>query len=156
MIENYSKRDGKIIDINKKALENIYINKKNDCIILEGRVLYDCVDQLKIIIKDISDFYSEIVNTIELEKDYKFDKKELRETIKTVIYLKVINYAIFFKRNEFKKEEEYRIAILVNENILEENIKFRENRNGSNLKIPYIEVNIDSKYLKVKSAKNIK
>lgn len=155
LIENYSKRNGKIIEINKKALNDIYIKKKNDCVTIEGKVIYDVKEQLKIIIEDINNLYVEIVNNITLN-NYKVDIVELRETIKSILYLKVINYCIFFKNNKFNKEEEYRISILVDNNILEENVKYRFNKDRTNFKIPYIEVKIDRQYLKLKSAENFK
>jgi hypothetical protein len=155
LIENYSKRNGKIIEINKKGLDGLYLNEKDDCLIIEGKVIYDIEEQLKIIIEDINNIYNEINNSIILN-NHKFDRIELRETIKSILYLKAINYSIFFKRNKFNEEEEYRIAILVDNNILKENIKYRYNENRINLKIPYIEVKIDRQYLKLKSVVNIK
>lgn len=122
LIENYSKGNGKIIEINKKGLSDLYIKEKKDCLIIEGKVIYNIKEQLKIIIEDINDIYNEINNTIILN-DYKVNRVELRETIKSILYLKAINYSIFFKRNKFNEEEEYRIAILVDNNILKDNIK---------------------------------
>lgn len=155
LIENYSKRDGKIIEINKKALNSLYIKEKNDCITLEGKVIYDIYEQLKIMIEDINNIYIEIINNITLN-NYKVDGKELRETIKAILYIKALNYSIFFKGNKFSKEEEYRIAILINDNILKDNIKYRYSTKISSIKTPYIKVKIDSQYLKLKSAQNIK
>lgn len=76
----------------------------------------------------------------------KIDFNEMVETIKSVLYMKIINYSLFFKHKSFSKEQENRIAFIIGDKYSNELVKYR---NKGEKTIPYIEVKFSRKSLKV-------
>lgn len=145
LLKNYAGEHGAIFEfLNETNTKYIGDNKtifKDDILdkykvsVFCGKVVYDCKKQLTILIEDINEFYREIItNSIAIDGHINFNE-EIVETIKTVIYFKIINYALFFKHEKFVKEEECRIAFIVGE-CSNEIIKYRQRGNET---IPYIE-----------------
>lgn len=146
LLENYAGEHGVVFEfVNETNIKYMSDNKtifKDDIFdkyripIFYGKVVYDCKKQLTILIEDINEFYREIItNSIAIDGAINFNE-EIVETIKTVIYLKIIHYALFFKREKFAKEEECRIAFIVGDKCSNEIIKHRKRGNEI---IPYIE-----------------
>lgn len=102
--------------------------------------IYDFSKQMILLLEDINEFYAELLNNLIREKTVNY--MELIETIKSVIYIKIINYSFFFKHFNFAKEEECRVIFLVDE--VFEPIKYKKK---SNRKIPYIKVNFNKSSL---------
>ncbi len=145
LLENYSGKKGVVL----KFINDIDAMFKNDrfsdykistfC----AKVVYDYGEQMTLIIEDINEFYHELItNLIDVKGSVDFE--EVVETIKTVIYLKIINYALFFKNEKFSKEEECRIAFLV---VNENSDGFVKYRKKGNKMIPYIEVELKKESL---------
>lgn len=146
LLKNYAGDHGVVFEfLNETSTKYIGDNKtifKNDILdkykisLFCGRVIYDANEQLTILIEEINEFYTEIItNCIAIDGCINFNE-EIVETIKTVIYCKIIHYALFFKHEKFAKEEECRIAFVVGDNCSNEIIKHRQRGNET---IPYIE-----------------
>lgn len=146
LLKNYAGDHGVVLEfLNETSTKDISHNKtifKNDIFdeykipLFCGKVVYDANEQLTILIEEINEFYREMINNcIAIDGRINFNE-EIVETIKTVIYCKIINYALFFKHKRFEKEEECRIAFIVGDNCSNEIIKRRERGNET---IPYIE-----------------
>lgn len=146
LFENYAGEHGVVFEfVNETNTKYISNNKtifKDDIFdkyripVLCGKVVYNCEKQLTILIEDINEFYREIINNvIAIDGQINFNE-EIVETIKTVIYCKIMNYALFFKHEKFAKEEECRIAFIVGDKCLNEIIKHRQKGTET---IPYIE-----------------
>ena len=139
LYENYCKANGAVLefrnDINSMFRENKYL-----CVIQPTKVEYDFSKQMILLLEDINEFYAELLNNLIGEKTVNY--MELIETIKSVIYIKIINYSFFFKHFNFAKEEECRVIFLAEEAF--EPVKYRRK---SNRKIPYIEVNFNKNSL---------
>lgn len=131
LMENYSKKDGAVFEFESHMFEN----NNNIFSIFSAKVEYDLGRQMTLIIEDINEFYSELLNNLASEK--RVDYIEMTETVKSVLYTKIINYSFFFKHFYFSREEEYRMVFLVIADF-SHLIKYREK---SSKKIPYIEVN---------------
>ncbi|SMC19894.1 hypothetical protein SAMN02745134_00956 [Clostridium acidisoli DSM 12555] len=110
--------------------------------IFSAKVEYDYSKQMTLIIEDINEFYAELLNNLigEIGVDY----KDVIDTIKTVLNIKVINYSFFFKDDKYDKEEECRVLFLVADKYNNEFLKYRD-KNGRD--IPYIEVKFKKKSL---------
>ncbi|NRT92299.1 DUF2971 domain-containing protein [Clostridium beijerinckii] len=146
LLENYAGDHGVVLEFfNETSTKYIGDNKtifKNDILdkykipLFCGKVIYDASEQLTILIEEINEFYTEIItNCIAIDGRINLNE-EIVETIKTVIYCKIIHYALFFKHQKFAKEEECRIAFIVGDNCSNEIIKHRQKGNET---IPYIE-----------------
>lgn len=153
LIENYCRKDGVIFEF-ENNINNVFKKDKNMFTIFSAKVEYDYRRQMTLILEDINEFYSELLSNLIKEK--KVDFMELKETIKSVIYAKIINYSFFFKNSKFSKEEEYRMLFIMPE----EYKSILENRRIKyNKEIPYIEIefniesllnkNIISEFLKI-------
>lgn len=146
--ENYCKKDGAIIEFNTKLYDNFNKNNQKGIWNFAAKVIYDPGKQLTVLIEDINDFYQELIMNIVNEE--KIDEYELIETIKSVLFVKVFNYSLFFKSHKFSKENEYRMAFLVSDDA---DIKYRHR---SNKNIPYVEINFDDKAIRyVREKKSI-
>ncbi len=141
LIENYCGQNGAIFEF-KNNIEDMFKENKYIYPTLSAKVEYDFEKQMTILLEDINEFYSEILNNLISKKIV--DYMEMVETIKSIIYIKIINYSFFFKHSHFYKEEEYRVVFLVEEDSNRKKIKYRTK---SNKKIPYIEVNFKNESL---------
>lgn len=146
LLENYAGEHGVVFEfvnetntndmINNQTIFQDHIFNKYMVPIFCGKVVYDPQKQLTVLIEDINEFIREIIiNCINIDGDIKLNE-EMVETIKTVLYFKIINYSLFFKHKKFEKEEECRIAFIVGDNCSNEIIKHRQRGNET---IPYIE-----------------
>nr|WP_315021716.1 DUF2971 domain-containing protein [uncultured Aminipila sp.] len=139
LLENYSGKDGAIIEF-QNNIDKIFLKNKDILSILTAKVEYDFASQMTIIIEDINEFYSELLNNLLREKTV--DYVELVETIKQILYIKILNYSFFFKHHNFSKEEEYRMVFLVDNNYVNNFVKYRTK---SGKKIPYIDIKLNEK-----------
>lgn len=146
LLDNYAGEHGVVLEfVNETTTNDLIDNQnifkknifdKNMAPMLCGKVVYDPKKQLTILIEDINEFCREIIiNCINIDGVIKLNE-EIVETIKTVLYLKIIHYSLFFKHKKFEKEEECRIAFIVGDNCSNEIIKHRQRGNET---IPYIE-----------------
>jgi len=130
LLENYCGEGGEILEINDSIVQMLKDNKYLYTT-FTARVVYDLKEQMELIIKDINEFYYELCNVALCENVVNYSK--LAETVRSVLYIKIVNYSFFFKDIEYSKENEYRVVFLIKRGME----KYRE-KNGSN--IPYIEV----------------
>lgn len=141
LLDNYCGQGGAVLEfrnnINDMFKANNYILP-----IFSAKVEYDYDNQMKLLLEDVNEFYSELLNNLIDEKTV--DYMEMVETVKSIITIKMINYSFFFKHNKFSKEEEYRVVFLVSEDY---NDGFVKHRTKSAREIPYIEVNFKKKSL---------
>lgn len=145
LIENYAGKDGNIIEFKNDIdtlFEDDFINKYKIGLYF-AKVEYDYGEQLTIIIEDINEFYLELIHNIMEEK--RVDRIDVIETIKAVIGIKMLNYSLFFKHMKFDKEQEYRIAFVLEEKYSDDLIKYRMK---SGIKVPYIEVKVKKQFIK--------
>lgn len=142
LIENYCKGDGGILEFSNDINLIKNLSEKGICS-FAAKVEYNFGEQMTLILEDINDFWYELSNTLINEE--KVDYLEVIETIKSIIYIKIINYSFFFKHNKYANEKEYRVMFLVNDEYYNSFIKYREK---DNKKIPYIEVKFDDEMLK--------
>jgi hypothetical protein len=132
LIDNYCGSDGAVIELSN---DNAIFKGDNRIFsIFSARVEYDLAKQMTLLIEDINDFYYEFLNNMLYEKIV--DYMDIVETVKSVIYLKVINYSFFFKHEKFIKEEEYRKIFLVGDDFS----SLIKERIISGRRKPYIEV----------------
>ncbi len=144
LLDNYAGKNGAILEFLNKPnyiFENDEL-KKSKSLILCAKVIYDYGEQLTLLLKEINEFYIELINNLENTNWL----KEVIETIKSVIYMKIINYSLFFKHKDFSREEECRIAFIVGDKCSNELVKYRIKGEKT---IPYIEVKFSRKGLKV-------
>ena len=146
LLENYAGEHGVVLSF-VNEINTMYIDGSNTMFkddkfedykisTLYAKVVYDYAKQITLIIEDINEFYRELITSlINIKGKISLDN-EVIETIKSVIYFKIINYSFFFKHEKFSKEEECRIAFIVGDDS-DEIIKYRKRGNEM---IPYIEV----------------
>lgn len=139
LYKNYCKANGAVLEF-ENDINNMFKKNKYTYHILPTKVEYDLGKQMTLLLEDINEFYAELLNNLIREKTVNY--MELIETIKSVIYIKIINYSFFFKHFNFAKEEECRVIFLMDEAF--EPIKYRKK---ANRKIPYIEVNFNKNSL---------
>ncbi len=139
LIKNYCGQDGAILEF-KNNFNDMF--KESEYAFPAAKVEYDYGKQMTILLEDINEFYTELLNNLVAKKTV--DYMEIIETIKSVIYIKIINYSFFFKSSSFYKEEEYRVVFLVGDNFNNKYVKYRMK---STRKIPYIEVKFNKKSL---------
>ncbi len=145
LLDNYAGKNGAILEFLNKPnyiFENDEL-KKSKSLILCAKVIYDYGEQLTLLLKEINEFYIELINNLE-NTNWLNDLEEVVETIKSVIYIKIINYSLFFKHKDFSREEECRIAFIVDDEFKNNLIK---NRKRGNDNIPYIEVSFNKEGL---------
>lgn len=138
LLENYAGENGAILEFANGIDTMFEEDRVSDYKISTfcAKVVYDYAKQMTLILEDINEFYRELItNLINIKGSIDFF--EVVETIKSVIYLKIINYSLFFKDEKFSKEEECRIAFLVENDNSEGFIKHRAKGNKM---VPYIEV----------------
>jgi len=127
LLGNYAGRHGVVLnfinDINTMFKNDRFDEYKITTFCAE--VVYDYGEQITLILEDINEFYHELISNL-VEVEGSIDFSEVVETVKTVIYLKIINYALFFKDEKFSKEEECRIAFLVSNENLDGFVKHRK------------------------------
>lgn len=141
LIENYCNKDGGILEF-KNDISSMINNRENSICSFVAKVIYDYGDQMTLLLEDINDFWCELSNV--LINTEKIDCLEVIETIKSIIYTKILNYSFFFKDRKYEEEKEYRAMFLVNDEYENNIIKYREK---DNKKIPYIEVKFDDEML---------
>lgn len=141
LFQNYCRQGGAVFEF-RNNIHDIFKENKYIFTTLSAKVVYDCAEQMTLILEDINDFYLELLHNLITEKTV--DYMEMIETVKSIITIKIINYSFFFKHIKFCKEEEYRIVFLVAE---EYNNGFVKYRTKSGRKIPYIEVDFKKKSL---------
>lgn len=141
LLENYCGKDGAVLEF-RNNIDDMFKANKSVIPKLAAKVEYDLSKQMTLILDDINEFYSEFLNNLVSER--KVDYIEMIETVKSIIYIKIINYSFFFKHYSFSKEEEYRVVFLTVEDSNDKIVKYREKLNR---KIPYIEVNFKNKSL---------
>lgn len=142
LFTNYAGKDGIAIGF-KNNIDGMFLSEsmeKYGVIIFNGRVIYDIKEQITILLEDINSLYFEMIVEI-LEKEINnIDEKiykDIFKDIEAILYVKILNYAFFFKNYHFKNEEEYRVVFLVNKEYTNELVKYRV-REGTI--IPYIEL----------------
>lgn len=133
LIDNYCGQDGAILEFNNIA--DMFKENEYAVTTYKAQVVYDLGKQITILLKDINEFYLELLNNLAVEKSV--DYMEVVETIKSVLYLKVLNYSFFFKHMKYSKEKEYRVVFLLDEDL---NSEFLKERIKSGRKNPYIEI----------------
>ena len=141
LYENYCGADGTVLEFRNDIYDMFKGNKKvfiNFC----AKVEYNLGKQMTIIIEDINNLYSEVLNNLIKEK--KAEYSEIIKTVKGVLFTKILNYSFFFKDYKFFKEEEYRVVFLVENDCNSELVKYRKKGDRD---IPYIEVNFKKKSL---------
>ncbi|WP_455678320.1 DUF2971 domain-containing protein [Sharpea azabuensis] len=118
----------------KKLLDAI---KENHPITLHGHIIYDKAYQLKILrnllFVKIPDELNITFKDI-MEEEIKSQNTEAFQELTTRFQQDISRLAIFFKQNEFKSEQEYRIAF---ENPSKQSLSFRE-KDG--FLLPYIQI----------------
>lgn len=141
LMENYCRGDGAILEFNNTDM-NIF--KKNSYVFTTFRaeVEYDLSKQMTAIIKDINEFYCEFLDNLASNNE-EIDYLVMVETVKAIIYTKVINYSFFFKHEKYYREEEYRIMFLA----VEKYANFVKTKKKFGRDIPYLKVNFDRNYL---------
>lgn len=141
LLENYCRQGGAVLEF-RNNVHDMFIENKYIFPICSANVVYDCAEQMTLILEDINEFYSELLNNLIKEKTV--DYMEMIETVRSIITIKIINYSFFFKHTKFSKEEEYRVVFLVAEDYNDEFVKYRTK---SDREIPYIEANFKKKGL---------
>lgn len=141
LIDNYCKGEGSIIEI-KNDFKNMFSKNKDLSVMTSAKVVYDLDEQMTRIIKDINEFYTELLHSLVKEKSVNY--LELVDTIKFVICFKLINYSLYFKHQKYSKEEEYRVVFLVEDNSENNIIKHRMVKNRMT---PYIVAKINDGYM---------
>lgn len=136
LYKNYCGNDGAVLEFSNE-INNMFKDNKYVSCVFSAKVEYDYERQMTLLIEDINEFYSELLNNLIKEKIVNYT--ELIETVKSVIYIKIINYSFFFKHFSFINEEEYRVIFLA-----EEDNNLMKYRKKLNRKIPYIEVNFNN------------
>lgn len=141
LFKNYCGNDGALLEF-RNNINDMFKENKNVIPKFSAKVEYDYAKQMSIIIKDINEFYSELLNNLIIEKTINY--MGMVETIRSIIYIKIINYSFFFKHISFSKEEEYRVVFLVCDDYDNGFVNYRKK---SDREIPYIEVNFKKKSL---------
>ncbi|MBY7063987.1 DUF2971 domain-containing protein [Clostridium sporogenes] len=141
LFENYCRQGGAVLEF-RNNIHDMFKENKYIFPICSAKVVYDCAKQMTVILEDINEFYSELLNTLINKKAV--DYMEMIETVKSIITIKIINYSFFFKHIRFSKEEEYRVVFLVEEDY---NYGVVKHRTKSAREIPYIEANFKKKSL---------
>lgn len=141
LLENYCRQDGAVLEF-RNNIDDMFKANKHIFPIFSAKVEYTYDNQMTLLLEDINEFYSELLNNLINEKTV--DYMEMIETVKSIITIKIINYSFFFKHFKFFKEEEYRVVFLVSEDY---NGGFVKYRIKSARKIPYTEVNFKKKSL---------
>ena len=139
LYKNYSKANGAVLEF-KNDVNSMFIDNKYLYAIQPTKVEYDLGNQMTLLLEDINEFYAEVLNNLIREKTVNY--MELVEMIKSVIYIKVINYSFFFKHFNFAKEKECRVIFLVDEAFGEVRYRKRTDRH-----IPYIVVDLGKNIL---------
>lgn len=139
--ENYCKKDGAIFEF-ENNIADIFNGNKYSIITCSAKVEYDLGKQMTLLIEDINNFYWEFLNTIVGKKTVYY--MQMIETVKSIIYTKIISYSFFFKHYKFTEEEEYRVIFLAENDLKEKILKYRMK---SDRKIPYIETKFNKKSL---------
>ena len=141
LLENYCRQDGAVLEF-RNNIDEMFKANKYILPIFSAKVEYAYEKQMTLLLEDINEFYSELLNNLINEKTV--DYMEIIETVKSIITTKIINYSFFFKHFKFSKEEECRVVFLVSEDYNDGFIKYRIK---SDREIPYIEVNFKKKSL---------
>lgn len=141
LLENYCRQDGAVLEF-RNNIDEMFKANKYILPIFSAKVEYAYEKQMTLLLEDINEFYSELLNNLINEKTV--DYMEIIETVKSIITIKIMNYSFFFKHFKFSKEEEYRVVFLVSEDYNDGFIKYRIK---SDREIPYIEVNFKKKSL---------
>lgn len=137
LLENYCRKDGAVLEF-RNNIHDMFKANKYIIPLSSAKVEYDYDNQVTLLLEDINEFYSELLNNLINEKTV--DYMEMIETVKSIITMKITNYSFFFKHIKFSKEEEYRVVFLVAEDCVKYRIK-------SSIEIPYIEANFKKKSL---------
>ncbi|NEZ46515.1 hypothetical protein FDF74_04705 [Clostridium niameyense] len=141
LFENYCRQGGAVLEF-RNNIDDMFKQNKYIFTTFSAKVVYDYAEQMTLILKDINEFYLELLSNLIKEKTV--DYMEMIETVKSIITIKIINYSFFFKRIKFSKEEEYRVVFLVAEDYNNEFVKYRTK---SAIEIPYIEAKFKKKSL---------
>ncbi|MBZ9634625.1 DUF2971 domain-containing protein [Clostridium sp. FP1] len=138
LYENYCRKDGHngaVLEF-RNNVDDMFKHNKHVMCIGSARVEYHLKRQMTSILKDINEFYAEILTTLVNEETI-VDYVAAIETVRRVIEMKVMNYSFFFKHVNYAKEEEYRAVFLIDD---PDNI-FVKHRTILGIKKPYIELN---------------
>lgn len=141
LLENYCRQDGAVLEF-RNNIDEMFKANKYILPIFSAKVEYAYEKQMTLLLEDINEFYSELLNNLINEKTV--DYMEIIETVKSIITIKIMNYSFFFKHFKFSKKEEYRVVFLVSEDYNDGFIKYRIK---SDREIHYIEVNFKKKSL---------
>ena len=141
LLENYCRQDGAVLEF-RNNIDEMFKANKYILPIFSAKVEYAYEKQMTLLLEDINEFYSELLNNLINEKTV--DYMGIIETVKSIITIKIMNYSFFFKHFKSSKEEEYRVVFLVSEDYNDGFIKYRIK---SDREIPYIEVNFKKKSL---------
>lgn len=139
---NYAGEDGVSIGFKNNIDEMFFSENLNKYHIIKykGRVIYDIEEQINILLEDINILFFEMSVEI-LEKGITtIDNKiydDIMKDVEAILYVKIINYAFFFKNYHFKHEDEYRVVFLLDKKYTKKLVKYRV-REG--VIIPYIEL----------------
>lgn len=134
LLENYCGQDGAVFEF-ENNIKGMFEGNEYKFHTFSAKVEYDLGKQITLLLEDINDFYWELLNVL-LNKGTA-DYLEVVETIKSIIYIKTINYSFFFKHHKYSKEQEYRVVFLVDENLNEQIV---QHRMKDDRKIPFIEI----------------
>ncbi|HHX59374.1 MAG TPA: hypothetical protein GX707_01350 [Epulopiscium sp.] len=139
--DNYCREKGAILEFTNN-LNDMFKNEDYTFPVFSARVKYEYSEQMTILLEDINEFYAEIGNNLCAYET--IDWKEVAETVKLIINLKILHYSFFFKDYKFHKEEEYRVMFLVEEDSESMPVKYRIK---SGRQIPYIELKFNKESL---------
>ena len=134
LLENYCGQNGAVFEF-ENNIKGMFEGNGFTFHTFSAKVVYDLGKQITLLLEDINDFYWELLNVLINKRTADF--LEVVETIKSIIYIKIINYSFFFKHHEYSKEQEYRVVFLVEEDLNKQIVKHR--MKGDKEK-PFIEV----------------
>ncbi|MCB2301084.1 hypothetical protein [Clostridium tagluense] len=144
LYENYCLKeghDGAVLEF-RNNLDDMFKHNKHVMCIGSARVVYCLRKQMTLILKDINEFYAEILTAL-VNEETRVDYVAAIETVRRVIELKVMNYSFYFKDVNYAKEEEYRAVFLIDD---PDHI-FVKHRTILGKEKPYIELNFKTESL---------
>jgi hypothetical protein len=132
---NYSNVDGYCLGFNCSIIYQFLnqernINKKFDHYYI-GKIIYDETEQTNILFEEIMRIYRI------LKEQQNITQENINHAI-ILCQMTIETYAMFYKKNVFKQEDEYRIAfIIMDQEKIKTNIKYRI---GNGSLIPYLPI----------------
>ena len=98
LLENYCRQDGAVLEF-RNNIDEMFKANKYILPIFSAKVEYAYEKQMTLLLEDINEFYSELLNNLINEKTV--DYMEIIETVKSIITIKIMNYSFFFKHFKF-------------------------------------------------------